>query len=257
MEVEALLKYSLQAFILPPGINILLLIVGWLLWQRSRFFAMAAIGLSVMTLYAFSMPWMANRLMGSLQPYSSLQQNQLSDIPPNSAIVILAGGRNEKAEEYGGIDTVSTYTLERLRYGAYLSRKTQLPILLTGGTVFGEATPEAVLMNQVLIEDFSVTPKWLETDSHTTAENAINSAKILKANHIDHIYLVTHAWHLPRAVAEFQKQGLNVTPAPLGFVTDSELRRGPLPFLPSSSALHLSKLALHEQLGRLWYKLRY
>lgn len=257
VELEALFKYSLQTLLFPPGINIVLLILGWLLWQRARAVAMTAIGISVFTLYAFSMPWMANRLMGSLQPYPPLQPYQMMDLPAGSAIVILGGGRNEKAEEYGGIDTVGTYSLERLRYGSYLAKKLNLPILVTGGTVFGEATPEAVLMNQSLIEDFNVTPKWLESESHTTAENAIFSARVLKTNKIENVFLVSHAWHLPRAVAEFEKQGLKVTPAPLGFISDSELRHGPLPYLPSSAALHISKLALREQVGRVWYKLIY
>lgn len=257
MELEAVLKYSLQTLLFPPGINIVLLVLGWLLWQRARAIAMTAIGISVFTLYVLSMPWMANRLMGSLQPYPPLLPYQMQDLPANTAIVILGGGRNEKAEEYGGIDTVGTYSLERLRYGSYLAKKLNLPILVTGGTVFGEATPEAVLMNQSLIEDFSVTPKWLESESHTTAENAIFSARILKNDKVENILLVSHAWHLPRAVTEFEKQGLKVTPAPLGFISDSELKHGPLPYLPSSAALHISKLALREQLGRVWYKLIY
>lgn len=255
--MEVLLKYTLQALILPPGLNILLLVVGWLLWQRARGLAVAAIGVSVFTLYAFSMPWLANRLMGSLQPYPSLQPYQMQELPPASAIVILSAGRSEKAEEYGGVDTVGTITLERLRYGAYLARKLKLPILISGGSVFGEATPEAVLMNQSLIEDFGVTPQWLESESLNTAENASKSAQILREHKIEQVFLVTHAWHLPRAVKEFEKQGLKVTPAPLSFVTDSALRRGPMPFLPSSSALNLSRIALHEQLGLAWYWVRY
>lgn len=257
MDLETVIKYSVQAFLLPPGFNLLLLLLGWLLWSRARAIAVAMIGTSFLTLYALSMPWMANRLMGSLQPYAPLQPFQMQQLPPKTAIVILGGGRYEKAEEYGGVDTVNTYSLERLRYGAYLHRELNLPILVSGGTVFGEATSEAVLMNQVLSEDFKISPTWLESESHNTAENAQFSAKLLQEQQIENVLLVSHAWHLPRAIAEFEKTGLKVTPAPLSFVLDSTLKRGPLPYLPSSAALNVSKLALREQIGKVWYGLRY
>ncbi|MBI2381659.1 MAG: YdcF family protein [Gammaproteobacteria bacterium] len=256
MQTESLINYSLQALFFPPGVQILILLLAWRLAARRPKLARGIAALALASLYALSMPWLANRLMDGLQPYAALSVHKLQ-APADSAIVILAGGRRERAVEYGGVDTVSTYSLERLRYGAWLARRLKLPVLLSGGTVFGEATPEAVLMNQTLADEFGIAPRWLETESRNTAENARLSAQKLKAERIGHAYLVSHAWHLPRAVPEFEKQGLAVTPAPLAFVSDSELNHGPLPYLPSAAALHVSRLALHEWVGRLWYRLRY
>jgi uncharacterized SAM-binding protein YcdF (DUF218 family) len=73
---------------------------------------------------------------------------------------------------------------------------------------------------------------------------------------IGEILLVTHGFHMPRAVEAFEKAGMRVIPAPTG-MTDplpkAKFRR----FLPSASALQTTYLALHEMLGRLWYHYRY
>jgi len=56
----------------------------------------------------------------------------------------------------------------------------------------------------------------LENDSENTAENAFYSAEILREKNIKTIILVTSAMHMPRSVALFEAQGLNVIPAPTG-----------------------------------------
>ena len=47
-------------------------------------------------------------------------------------------------------------SLERVRYAARLHRDTGLPLLVTGGRLFGETGDEATLMKQALTEDFTV-----------------------------------------------------------------------------------------------------
>ena len=89
----------------------------------------------------------------------------------------------------------------------------------------------------------------MEGESRDTAENAVFSAAMLKKDGVSRIALVSHGWHLARAVELFQLQGMDVIPAPTGFTT-------PAPtlfpqFLPSAEALANSSLALHEWLGIL------
>ena len=52
--------------------------------------------------------------------------------------------------------------------------------------------------------------------------------------------------------AAFQAAGLDVVAAPHGFRSGGEI--GLLDFIPSSSAMESSWLALHESLGMLWYR---
>ena len=128
------------------------------------------------------------------------------------AIVILGGGTRPYAPEYGGA-TVGTITLERIRYGARLARATGLPVLVSGGAVRG-APPEAVLMRNVLVYEFGVPVRWLETRSRNTHENAVKSAAILKGSGIERVILVGHSFDFPRSRKEFEAAGIDVIPAP-------------------------------------------
>lgn len=173
-----------------------------------------------------------------------------------AAIVILGGGRKSSAPEYSGVDTVSKFTLERLRYGAWLQRRTGLPVLVSGGSPLSENIPEAHLMKAVLENDFHVPVQWIEDKSHTTFENATFSQTLLAQANIQHIYLVTHAWHMPRSIDVFKQAGLTITPAPTAFATPSLLERGGYAWIPAARALEVSNLALHEMAGRVWYGVR-
>lgn len=87
-------------------------------------------------------------------------------------------------------------------------------------------------------------------------ENAIFSQSLLSHAKIKRIYLVTHAWHMPRSVAAFRQAGLDVIPAPMGFESKTTgINYGD--FLPSAHSLAKTSLWAHEILGTLWYQFRY
>lgn len=60
---------------------------------------------------------------------------------------------------------------------------------------------------------------------------------------------LSQAWHLPRAIRAFERQGLTVLPAPTAFTRHEE--QGWLAWLPRASALQESRRALREWLGLL------
>lgn len=242
-----LLKKILAALILPPAGPILLALFGlWLLRAKSRRWqhgGAALATLSLLGLLVLSLPVVGNALMAPLEPHPPIAPEQLRRV---QAIVILGGGSYFAAPEYGG-DTVSHYTLERLRYGARLGRESSLPVLVTGGAPFG-GRAEAESMREALERDFGVKVRWVESAARDTAENARLSAPLLKAAGVTRIALVSHGWHLPRAIELFEKQGIEVTPAPTAFSTGSpSLLEDLLP-----GGLVTSRLALREYLGRLY-----
>lgn len=252
--MEILITRSIESLILPPGGVIVLLIMGLLLIRRHGYGATLVTALALLGLYTLSLPITAHKLVRSLEVYPALQAQDLNNSPAQ-AIVVLGAGRYPGAPEYGG-DTLSSSGLERVRYAAHLHRLTGLPLVVSGGSPLGEALPEAALMQTSLINDFHVTEVWIEDQSRATAENAFFTQALLDKKGIRHAYLVTHAWHMPRAVGIFRQSGLAVTPAPTMFATrrnNSVL----LEWLPDAGALHDSSLALHEKLGLLWYRLRH
>ena len=158
------------------------------------------------------------------------------------AIVILGGGTRRFAPEYHGA-TVSRLTLERLRYGAYVARLTKLPVLVSGGAARG-APAEALLMRNVLVHEFDVPVRWIETHSRNTHENAVDSAKMLAADGVRRIVLVGHSFDFPRSRKEFEAAGIDVMAAPIGI--PPRLPGDVSDFLPGPGGLQLSYYAIYE-----------
>lgn len=244
MSLSWLLHTLIGAFLLPPLGLLLLALLG--LAVRRRGGTLLAV-LSLLLLGVLSMPWAGNRLLAAWQtPYHAPQAGEAD------AIVVLGGGVYENAPEYGG-DTVPPIVLERLRYAAYLHKKLHKPILVTGGAPSG-GRPEAPIMKAVLERDFGVPVRWAEPGSADTQENARNSAKILKAAGIRRIFVVTQAWHMPRALAWFRLAGLDPVPAGVGFAGKGRIT--PAAFVPNGKGFAMSYVACHEAVGMFWYRLR-
>jgi uncharacterized SAM-binding protein YcdF (DUF218 family) len=144
--------------------------------------------------------------------------------------------------------------LARLRYAAVLHRQTGAPILVSGGSPDGSTVDEAQTMSQVLERDFSVPVRWSEGRSSNTLENAHLSHQILLKSGIQRIYLVTHAWHMPRASLAFERAGFEVVAAPTAFATQAPLSL--MHVLPDAGALLNSALFFREVIGTVWYRLR-
>lgn len=242
-----LVKNLVAAVLLPP-LNLLLLgTVGHGLLRRRFRPGRTMIGVALLGLWLLCTPFVAQRLLATLEiPYAPVSGDEAG------AIVILGGGLYPEAVEYGGGATLNSRTLERVRYGAWLHRKTGKPILVTGGAPGGDA-PEGPLMRSALESEFGVPVAWTEDRSDNTRENARFSAELLNAAGVRRIYLVSHVWHLPRAIREFERAGLAVVPAGTGYQPRDEHRL--FDFIPSASALASSYYACHEWIGLLWYKL--
>ncbi len=242
-----LLRSLVKALVLPPAGLILLAVFGLLLARRWRRTGRALAALAGATLVLLCLPCVVGALLATLQTYPPLPPDYAAR--EAQAIVVLAADLEFPGAEYGG-PTVGPLTLQRLRYAARLAGQTGLPVLASGGQVEEGAPPLAVLMKAVLEEEHGVEVRWIEDASRTTHENARDSAELLLSHGIGKVLLVTHAWHMPRAVAEFRAAGLDVLAAPTAF--HERPRFEVAAFLPSARALILSRLALHEWLGLAW-----
>ncbi|MBW8329414.1 MAG: YdcF family protein [Thiobacillus sp.] len=238
------------AALLPPLSLLILLAAGLILHRRRPRLSMSLILLSTTALYALSTPWVGGLLLKTLEISTPVNPDSLQNA---HAIVVLGGGRRVDSAEYGS-DTLNGISLERLRYAAFLHRASGLPILATGGKPGGGQLAEGRIMQHVLHDEYGLPTRWIEDAALTTWDNARLSAAPLKQAGVQRIVLVTHAWHLRRAVPLFEAQGLSVIPAGIQFasihVDDI------FDLLPTPGGLRDSSFALHEWLGILWYKLR-
>jgi uncharacterized SAM-binding protein YcdF (DUF218 family) len=252
MSLEPSITRTIEAVLLPPGGLILLLVLTLIVGRSlgARLFTV----LVVAVFYLLSTSFGAGRLATGLEIYRALPEDRLDQYDAQ-AILVLGAGRYSDAPEYGG-DTVNALMLERLRYAAHLHRLTQLPLIVSGGAAMNsDVQPEAALARRTLETDFQVPVVALETRSRTTRENARYSGLLLRDLGIKRIFLVTHAWHMSRALQSFEDQPVQITPAPTGFIGPASLTTDWRDWLPSASAFWHSYLCLHEYLGALWYRL--
>lgn len=246
------LSRMIEALIMPPGGMLVLLLLGLMIRVRWSRAGNAIMVLAMLFLYVSSTP----AFVRPISEFSSSQFPALNpDVVDSGAIVVLGSGRRDYADEYGQLDTVSNYGLERLRYAAWLHRRTGLPILATGGRVFGERESEAELMKRYL-EEQGVALTFVEDQSRNTFENAEFSKRMLNEAGINRVILVTHGLHMPRSVWSFERAGFEVIAAPT-VIHSGKARGGALDFLPSAGDLYVFNRVAHEWLGRLWYRLKY
>ena len=230
----------------PPVNLVVLALVGMALARwRPRAGRGLALG-CVSLLLLLALPVVAASLLATLEDGIAAP----AFAPPPRAIVVLGGDAHQigaRAEE----TDIGPVTLERVREGAALARATGLPLLVTGGEISRAGPPLAVLMARSLAGDFGVAALWVEPEANTTWENAVLSARILRREGIGTVLLVTHAWHMRRALIAFRAAGITALPAPLSPDAPPRLALGSL--VPRMSAWQRSYYALHEWIGCAWY----
>lgn len=174
----------------------------------------------------------------------------------NGAIVVLSGSfyppdgtQPEILPGYG--------TYLRCHHAAMLYKRGRpVPVIVTGGPVQGNAGPvDGTAAMRTVLEQEGVPAAmiWSESRSHTTYDNAANTARILREHGIDRAALVTEAFHMPRAAAAFRKQGIGVTPAPCAFRATRLEASWKEFLLPQPGNIPQNEEALHEWVGRAWY----
>jgi uncharacterized SAM-binding protein YcdF (DUF218 family) len=233
----------------PLGSSLCLLVLAlFLAWRRRSRIGMACGVLAVVWLWAWSTPVLSLWLRGTLE--DQFAQRPLSRVPQAQALVLLGGGVSPPSGRARDINLGAA--ADRVWYAARLFHAGKAPLLLlSGGSdpqrhAFSEARAMAVFLQDLGVPAQALV---LEEDSRNTLENAAFSAKLLNERGIRHVLLVTSALHMPRALALFSAQGLQVEPAPTDFEADS-LPPGALACLPDAEALDGSGRAMKEWVGK-------
>jgi uncharacterized SAM-binding protein YcdF (DUF218 family) len=167
---------------------------------------------------------------------------------------MLGGGREARAPEYG-VASLSPLSLERLRYGVWLSRETGAPMMFSGGLGHSAepGAPEADVAAEIAQREFLRPLRWVESKSRDTRENARYAIDALREQEVTQLVLVTHGWHMQRALRAFKEEATRaqlkweVVPAPMGLAPPVE--RPVLRWIPSSEGAQLVRAVLREKIG--------
>jgi len=226
-------------------------------WKKSAKFL---IGASIIQLAIFASPVVSNSLLGALEERAREleQNNQQAELILSGnkyAAIILLGGATAPANppkrpypDLGG-------AADRMWHAARLYRQGLAPkIIITGGRSPGLETrndiqTEAQAMRLLLI-DFGVpdSAMILEEGARNTRENASKTKALIGEQRVA---LVTSAFHMPRSIATFRKEGLLIDAFPTDFNVDPDVSALWDRILPTSKNLNASEVAIKEYIALL------
>jgi uncharacterized SAM-binding protein YcdF (DUF218 family) len=192
---------------------------------------LALLGLALVALWLAATPFFSSWLNWRLQ--SEFPPVGIETLPQSDAVILLGGA---------GLDLDNPTS--RIMHALLIYRAGKAPRIVYSG---GDAEPllELGVPRAALI---------LDTESRNTRQNAVNTAAIFKAHGWRSGILVTSAAHMPRALAAFQRVGLNVVPATTG------VQAGPIQFdarldlQMDNEALRRTTEAVKEIVGLLVYR---
>ena len=244
------LIHCIESGVYPPGGPILLLLAGLLAnkhWHRT---SLILISSALLILYFSSIPF-TNRLLAHW--LESDRPPAVSMLKTAGAIVVLGFQPYHRSPEYGGT-TSDPDEISRLRYAAYLHKKTDLPIAVIGGDRLNIGNTGAERMGDVLEREFNVPVRYRDGRSVHTFDNATYAREILSKDGINRIVLVTHAWHMLRSKLSFENNGFAVIAAPTQFFIPGPLQEGIGEWIPTSDAIDRNHWFFHEIAGLLWFR---
>ena len=239
---------NLMLLCLPPSIFIIILL-ALSLYLYYKYYKKIALLLLILSLglYCSANGYLAEKLIYSLEYRYPNELAQDADV-----IVLLGGGATANTPNLDGQGHLSSAAANRLLTALQLHKKTGLPIIVTGGKVFADTGCEAEIAKRMLLQ-LSVTNDKIfqDTKSLNTRENAEQTKKILQEQGFTKPILVTSAYHMPRAVANFNNRGLQVYP----FAGDYHSNQTSIDefkldkFIPTASAMQDIVISIWEYIG--------
>lgn len=264
------LSKNLPNLVYPAGVITLLLLFGMIFCKspKAKNRLMGALLLFVLIT--------GNKLPGAYlirkleQAYPPLESGQTAD-----AIVVLGGGTVTKSPPRQTVELNGA--ADRIIYAAQLYRDGTAPYVVLGGSYIGWRDGEvrtedgiaspASEMAEMMSGILGIPEEALLTQDRSlnTYEEAVEDAKLLKEKGLNRILLVSSATHMRRAVPLFEKQGLEVIPAPTDYSFSDQEWENLLRFdaatalsfvIPTVSNMSALQNAMKEYLGYFTYHLR-
>lgn len=252
LDILFIIKKIVTPFLLFPGFFIVILLITGGCFLSKKHNKAAVINFIIgLSMWFVSISPVSDTILHGLESEFNIPQNPQGDV-----IILLGGGVYEGVPDYSGTGSPSEDMLGRMVTAVRLQNILKVPVIVSGGSVFGHNIPEAPVVRRFLIDlGIPADKVIIEDKSRDTIENAKYTFEICKKNNYNNPILVTSAYHMKRGVMSFEKAGMKVTPFPAGFKTWQDKEYGWADYLPGS--LNNSSIALREYLGLLAYKTAY
>ncbi len=246
------LNKLLPVFVLPIGLVIILVVLGML--KKWRWLVFTTLGAFLVASLPVTGFWCIGRLE-SVYPRLKVME------APEADVVLVLGGTMGPPSPDGFLPNWAD-AMERFEGGvALLQAGKAARLLFTGAprSADGSFDSEGAAMREAAIGRGGPAERIDVTGAvGNTADEARALKQYCEERGFKRVLLVTSAWHMPRAMRQFRKAGLEITAFPVDYRAGAADQR-PLPYmdwLPSAiNGLGNTELALRECYGIAFYAL--
>lgn len=247
---------ELRLLLYPLPLALVLILLGAIGMARGRRLAGLVFFLALVGLGAAATEPVAQYVVGTLEDrYAAVAADS---VEPADAIVVLGGGTRPAQGPRGEPQLGAAG--DRLRAAHALYEAGRAPRVITTGAPPPQrlqATSEAEAAASILAS-WGVPEDALLTrgETRSTRDDRRAVRRVMATEEVESLILVTSAMHMPRAMALFEADGLDVTPAPADFAGYPDRPRHWTDLVPNARNLWLTRLAAHEYYAMLHYRLR-
>jgi uncharacterized SAM-binding protein YcdF (DUF218 family) len=234
-------------FVLLLVLAALLLLTRWRRWGMRLVGLLAVLGVALMMLPFGA--WLVIPLENRFLPPTPMPTHV-------DGIIVLGGAVSTVLTQRRGQATVNEHAERFLALADLARRYPDAKLVYSGGSAspFLPEYREADAARAVIAE-LGIGPSRMiyERESRNTVENVRNSKALVDPKPGETWLLVTSGWHMPRAVGIFRRQGWNVIPYPVDYLTDGQYVKIKDPDF--AEGLGLLHRGLKEWIGLVAYRL--
>jgi uncharacterized SAM-binding protein YcdF (DUF218 family) len=176
---------------------------------------------------------------------------------PITGVILLGGAEVAEVGIARGVPAYANAGERAIAFGALARKYPNARLVFSGGNgkAFSDGLTEA-RMTMIALPDLGIAPERVEFESNSrnTAENALYSKELLKPRPGERWLLVTSAFHMPRAVGCFRREGFDVIPYPVDFRTIGPNQLNET-FSRTAVGLDMADISIKEWVGLVAYYL--
>ncbi|HBH82488.1 MAG TPA: YdcF family protein [Bacteroidales bacterium] len=237
----------------PFNIIMLCLVAGWLMLFRKPKTGKRLVGIGLIIIFLTGMNPLSDFMIRSLE-----NRIPAGMLPAKIDGIIVLVGMVDMESSRGELIELTAQS-NRIIQGIILSKKhPEAKLIITGGSGYlkqSENLREADYLGKLAVSlGIHKSRLILERNSKNTHEHAVAIAEMLPDKNGQWV-LITSAFHMPRSLGCFRKEGLKVIPFPVDYKTKLDNTISLTSFLPTSGNIGSFNVAFHEWTGLIAYRL--
>lgn len=249
------LSKILWLIILPFNIICLVFLLGFLLLFKKPRAGRVLICSGLILIFVLGVDFIPDSMMGLLE--NRISAGRIPDRV--DGIIVLVGMVDMESSRDGLVEL--TAQADRIITAIILARKyTGAKLIITGSSGHLQEKEEFIeadyLKKLSLSLGIDEDRLIIERNSRNTHEHAVAMSKLLSDK--GQWVLITSAFHMPRSLGCFRKEGLNVIPYPVDYKTkvNNPTNISLFTLVPKIGNIGRFSVAIHEWLGLIVYRLR-